>query len=543
MARTRVPNRRGATRSRTHVCDCKRTPAGHLFLASETDRLRACLVHTPGRELERLSPDTFRFHLFDDLLNLERAREEHAALVALLQRFGVRVDQLVDLLAGVYDEMSTFDQRAFLDRMHAMNPAAPLHVVGQLAAQRKGSVVARALVEGIGATGSSAAVVDEVPYYFQPLANLVFIQDGAVVLLDRVVPGYMSKLVRLPEEVVIETIIRLSRVFGPRGTGEFWLDPDFRERHRMQRTVESYLEVHAAKASLRVGDLVGNAPFYAAGERTELELDAAYLASGRHFVLEGGNLLSLRRPDGRVVVLIGHNARTSADAIDELAYRLLRVPRGRAPAGEIAQIIVVDFQDPSSGAMHLDARMLVLDAHTVAMDRTLVESPTGPGARFYVLARNDEEEPETAEFSLQSKLAIGRASSFEDALEQAGLDMDVRWVPPRAPWEGDGAAAAGGWGALQQKLASSALNALVLAPRVLVGLDRHRDFYEQHLGATTLDADEILSGKLGHLRCCALLDAVRARGTGPIAILLQGDELSRARGGPRSLVMPLVREP
>jgi hypothetical protein len=79
---------------------------------------------------------------------------------------------------------------------------------------------------------------------------------------------------------------------------------------------------------------------------------------------------------------------------------------------------------------------------------------------------------------------------------------------------------------------------------VFVGLDRHADFYRSELGLCCIDAEkEVLGGDLADQRCCALVSAVRARGGGrPVVIVIRGDELSRARGGARSLVMPLVRE-
>jgi hypothetical protein len=78
---------------------------------------------------------------------------------------------------------------------------------------------------------------------------------------------------------------------------------------------------------------------------------------------------------------------------------------------------------------------------------------------------------------------------------------------------------------------------------VLVGLERHAAFFARELGAVTVDAQrEILSGPMEGLRCCALVEALRARGGGrPVVVLLPGDEIARARGGARSLVMPLVR--
>jgi arginine deiminase len=198
---------------------CPEPPPGELFLASETDRLRACLMHSPGRELDRLIPANYRWQLYDDLLHLERAQREHRALRELLERLGARVHEFAELLARVYEQMSGTDRRRFLQRVHDVSPGAPLYVLRELEKERDPKVVARALIEGVEATNSFAAEVEDGLYHIQPMANLIFMQDAAVVLLDRVVQGYMSQLVRMPEEIVVETVIRLSNVFGPRGTG------------------------------------------------------------------------------------------------------------------------------------------------------------------------------------------------------------------------------------------------------------------------------------------------------------------------------------
>jgi hypothetical protein len=138
---------------------------------------------------------------------------------------------------------------------------------------------------------------------------------------------------------------------------------------------------------------------------------------------------------------------------------------------------------------------------------------------------------------------LTRCAGFEDALARAGLDVRVRWIPAEAPWE-DGATEGGAaWIALQQSLWAHALNLLTVAPGVLVGLERHADFYARALDAVCVPAEaEILEGELSDLRCCALLAALRARGAGrPVVITVRGEEISRARGGASSLVMPLLR--
>jgi arginine deiminase len=400
--------------------------------------------------------------------------------------------------------------------------------------------------------------VKDALYHIQPMANLIFMRDAAAVVLDRVVQGYMSQLVRMPEEIVVETVIRLSSVFGPRGTGEFWIDPAFRERHRMTRTAREYVQIDAARLDVRLGALEAagrpghGMPQQLGAERVHVELENAFTTEGRHFILEGGNVLAVRRDDGATVVLLGHNARTSADAIDELAYRLLR-DDGRSLRGRIGAVIVVDLPDTGPDAPHLDTRLTVLGEREIAADRTLVQAPAGMPARFFVFLREDEagrarragraQRAGREEFRAAPKVELRRAPTFEDALAEAGLRVRVRWIPERAPWEAGDAADGAAWVALQQSIWAHALNLLTVAPGVLLGIQRHAAFYTREIGAVCVDADkEILAGPFADLRCCALLAALRERGRGaPVVVTLRGEEISRARGGARSLVMPLVR--
>lgn len=68
-------------------------------VASEIGKLKTVLIHRPGVELARLSPENKEMLLFDDILWLERAQEEHDRLAGLLHQAGAEVLYLRDLLA------------------------------------------------------------------------------------------------------------------------------------------------------------------------------------------------------------------------------------------------------------------------------------------------------------------------------------------------------------------------------------------------------------------------------------------------------------
>ena len=76
-------------------------PEPRLFVGSEVGVLRRVLLHRPDLELKRLTPRNKDELLFDDVLWVKRARQEHDAFADALAERGVEVLYLDDLLAGV----------------------------------------------------------------------------------------------------------------------------------------------------------------------------------------------------------------------------------------------------------------------------------------------------------------------------------------------------------------------------------------------------------------------------------------------------------
>lgn len=74
-----------------------------LGVWSEVGRLQRVLVHRPGKELNRLTPSNRDELLFDDILWLEKAREDHDTFAAILSAENAEVVYLADLLAETLD--------------------------------------------------------------------------------------------------------------------------------------------------------------------------------------------------------------------------------------------------------------------------------------------------------------------------------------------------------------------------------------------------------------------------------------------------------
>src|SRR6188768_3814147 len=110
-----------------------------LHVDSEVGRLRQAILHRPDLELKRLTPTNHDEYLFDDVLWVKRAKQEHDAFADTLRERGVTVHLLDHLLtetlaipeARKHVIEATFDERVYgpmaLDALHglfsAMDPA------------------------------------------------------------------------------------------------------------------------------------------------------------------------------------------------------------------------------------------------------------------------------------------------------------------------------------------------------------------------------------------------------------------------------------
>ncbi len=73
------------------------------FVGSEIGQLRSVMLHRPNLSLKRLTPSNCQELLFDDVLSVERAGEEHDIFANTLRQQGIEVLLLTDLLTQTLD--------------------------------------------------------------------------------------------------------------------------------------------------------------------------------------------------------------------------------------------------------------------------------------------------------------------------------------------------------------------------------------------------------------------------------------------------------
>jgi arginine deiminase len=172
-----------------------------VSVTSEIGALRGVLVHTPGLELEAVTPGNREDFLYDDLIGLEVSAREHARLKAVLQRFAA-VHEIGDLLVEV---LARPEAREYLiSRTMDVVPSEPL---AQQLGRLPGQAIVKMIIEGTEEVpGPIARALNETGFVLPPLPNLFFPRDVGMVVGSHAVVGSMRYGTRWTEELLIKTL-------------------------------------------------------------------------------------------------------------------------------------------------------------------------------------------------------------------------------------------------------------------------------------------------------------------------------------------------
>jgi len=198
---------------------------------SEVGRLRQVVLHRPGLELKRLTPDNAADLLFDDVLWVTRAQAEHDAFAGALTARGVVVHYYGDLLAQtleVDDAREYILDRVFDPRWHGPLAASTLRAAlagldpAELASFLAGGITKREIAE-LGPEPKSIAFhsLDPDGFVLAPLPNLLYQRDTSCWIYGGVSINAMRKQARIRETVTGEAIYRWHPMFARAGF-EVW---------------------------------------------------------------------------------------------------------------------------------------------------------------------------------------------------------------------------------------------------------------------------------------------------------------------------------
>ncbi len=233
-----------------------------IEVTSEIGKLEAVLLHTPGAEVENMTPRNAQRALYSDILNLSIAQKEYEQLSGVLNKYS-KTYQVKDLLALLLDDHT--EREALIGKICVSEGATDYF---EYLMEMSSRALAQVLIEGLPAKINTLTAYLKDDYYaLLPLYNYYFTRDASVTIGNKLLVCKMASKVRMRESLINEAIFRKKRVF----------DCEVINAHDFQP---------------------GNNDVF----------------------MEGGDVL-IARDD---ILLVGNGARTSSQGIDMLINRLCR---------------------------------------------------------------------------------------------------------------------------------------------------------------------------------------------------------------------------
>ncbi|MCE5297325.1 MAG: arginine deiminase [Methanoregulaceae archaeon] len=339
---------------------------------SEVGRLRKVLVHRPDLSLRRLTPGNHDDFLFDDILWVDRAMQEHDTFVRFMRDEGVKVYYLQELLAETLAADEEIRRRlletvvnertvgisatdAVRICMMDMEPAdLAKHLIGGLTVEELECIY----MEGLSRFSLTAAASGPDAFILPPLPNTLFTRDSSSWIYGGVTLNPMFWPVRRLEVMNVAAIYRGHPMFRDVPL-EFWYPPP--------------------------GD-TGTSTIGNFGPSS----------------LEGGDVM----PIGNGTVLIGMGERTQARMIEQVARVLF--------AKKAAERIIVTRMSRDRAHIHLDTVFTMLDQDTITVFPNVVNN-----MEAYSLTPGDE----------RSLFTVTKEDSFISAFTNA-LEIDRLEIIP-----------------------------------------------------------------------------------------------------------------
>lgn len=406
---------------------------GPIQVNSEIGKLKTVLLKRPGKELENLVPDYLDGLLFDDIPFLKVAQQEHDHFAQVLQDEGIEVLYLEKLAAQSIEDSNVREQ--FIDDVLAESRKTILgheKEIKKLFSTLSNQALINKIMAGVRkeeiqleSTHLVEYMDDKYPFYLDPMPNLYFTRDPQASIGRGMTVNRMFWRARRRESIFISYILK----HHPRFKDEnipLWVDRD--------------------------------CPFN----------------------IEGGDELVLSKD----VLAIGISERTSAQAIERLARRILK-----NPLSTFKKVVAIEI--PTSRTfMHLDTVCTMIDYDKFTTHSAILKSEGN--MNIFIIEYDDKAED----------IKIQRSSHLKQTLEKV-LDVDeITLIPTGNGDIIDGA----------REQWNDGSNTLCIRPGVVVTYDRN-----------------YVSNQL-------------LREHGIKVIEIPGSELVRGRGGPRCMSQPLIRE-
>lgn len=291
-------------------------PIIEVNVQSEIGKLNGVILHTPGEEVENMTPENAERALYSDIINLSIAREEYKQISGVLFKI-TRTYQVKELLCNILQDDAV--KAEVINRVEKIEPSiseeSPCGRLKDKLLECTAEELSRLLIEGVEMTKDNLTKFLSKDWYaLRPMHNFFFTRDASMSMYNDVLIGRMANSIRDRESIIMQSI--------------FDFTPGFKTR-----TLTIPTEGETAPRQ-------------------------------RH--IEGGDVL-IARDD---ILLIGNGARTSTQAIDMLIYEFMNRKSEKAQ-----HIIVQQLPLEPESFIHLDMVFTLLDRDKCMVYAPLILNP------------------------------------------------------------------------------------------------------------------------------------------------------------------------
>lgn len=286
-----------------------------INVQSEIGELEGVILHTPGSEVENMTPENAARALYSDILNLDIAKEEYRQHAGVLGKI-TNTYQVKDLLTNILKDDKVKEE--VIKRLERCEPhiteRGNTYRLRDHLLDQEPAVLATMLIEGVELERDSlTSFLSDYNFALSPLHNFFFTRDASMTVNNEVLIGSMANKVRDRESMIMQSI--------------FDFTPEFKTK-----TV-SAVDTDIYKPGLTI---------------------------------EGGDVL-IARDD---ILVIGNGCRTSQSGVDFILAQLLSQKEDK-----VRHIVVQELPSTPESFIHMDMVFTLLDRNKCMVYEPLILQP------------------------------------------------------------------------------------------------------------------------------------------------------------------------
>jgi len=180
-----------------------------IQVSSEIGDLKAVILHSPGAEVENMTPQNAERALYSDILNLTVATKEYNQFKGVLEKL-TQTYEVQDLLADILIDQQL--KETLLTRiLKSENIESYKHHLSDIDHKE----LARRLIEGGEmVVNNLTKFLDPDRYQLKPLHNFFFMRDASISINNKVLIAQMANKVREREAIIMESIFNYHPLFN-----------------------------------------------------------------------------------------------------------------------------------------------------------------------------------------------------------------------------------------------------------------------------------------------------------------------------------------